>query len=164
MYDYNSKSLVSTTEREALKELIFKRARERAEALNKDTQEAYTTSIRNELMDIARDSFTSSGNPFAFNNTETVKETPAKPVETEAPKQEIGFAERKISENLRASIEYKNNLIKEAAAQNEVESVMKDAGMDVGNRKNFMGALEFLNSQASLSIINKRKHGFEAIA
>ena len=76
----------------------------------------------------------------------------------------IGFPERKVVENLKASIEYKNNLIKEAVAQDEVKSVMKDAGMDFGNRKSFIGALNFLNTQASLSVINKRSKGFEAIA
>ena len=65
-YGYNN-SIVSRSETEALKEMIFKRAREREEALNADTQEQYTTSVQRDVMDIARDSFvsTTKNNPFA---------------------------------------------------------------------------------------------------
>ena len=114
-------------------------------------------------MDIARDSFKSTGNPFVPKQEEVKDEFVKTEQETEE-KKEIGFPERKVVENLKASIEYKNNLIKEAVAQDEVKSVMKDAGIDFGNRKSFIGALNFLNTQASLSVINKRSKGFEAIA
>ena len=163
MYRYDYKSTVSKSESEALKALIFNRARERAEALSKKTQEDYTSSVKNELMDIARDSFKSTGNPFVPKQEEVKDEFVKTEQETEE-KKEIGFPERKVVENLKASIEYKNNLIKEAVAQDEVKSVMKDAGMDFGNIKSFIGALNFLNTQASLSVINKRSKGFEAIA
>ncbi|MCQ2744627.1 MAG: hypothetical protein MJ230_07555 [bacterium] len=162
MYRYDYKSTVSKNESEALKELIFNRARERAKALNNDTQENYTTSFKNELMDIARDSFNSSkNNPFAqINESKISNQMP----EIKEEKKEIGFPERKISENLKAEIEYKSKLIKENASQDEIKSIMKDAGMDFENKKNFIGALNFLNTQASLSIVNKRTKGFEAIA
>lgn len=163
MYHYDYKSVVSKSESEALKELIFNRAKERAEALAQKTQDDYTTSVKNELMDIARDSFKSSGNPFAPKQEGIDEFVKAEPKATEE-KREIGFPERKVVDNLKASIEYKNNLIKEAKAQDEIHSVMKDAGVDFGNRKNFIGALNFLNAQASLSVINKRAKGFEAIA
>ena len=162
MYDYDYKSIVSKSESEALKELIFNRARERAVALNKQTQDSYTTAIKNELMDIARDSFNKSGNPFAIKNETVTKEEAVKDIAEK--KEEIGFPQRKVADNLKSQIEYKNNLLREAAAQNEIKSVMENAGMDFGNKKNFIGALNFLNSQASLSVINKSKHGFEAIA
>ena len=47
---YNS--IVSASEAEALKEMIFKRARERAEAMTKDVDSTYTTSIKNDIKDL----------------------------------------------------------------------------------------------------------------
>ena len=60
MSNYKYDSIVSKTEVEALKDMIFKRARERAEALNKTVQENYTSSVQKDVMDIARESFVAS--------------------------------------------------------------------------------------------------------
>ena len=67
MQSYESKMIVSQSEVLALKELIFNRARQRAEALADDTKTKYTASFRDEVMDIARKSFDTNNNPFAQN-------------------------------------------------------------------------------------------------
>ena len=59
MSSYNYDSIVSRNEAEALKEMIFKRARERADALDKEVKTSYTSDIQNDVMDLARDSFVS---------------------------------------------------------------------------------------------------------
>ena len=86
MNNYNLNSTVTSQEAEALKEMIFKRARERAKALNEDVQSSFTSSIQNDVMDLARDSFVASKNPFS------------QIVET--PKQEETVEEEKIANAL----------------------------------------------------------------
>ena len=162
-YDYNS--IVSRSEAEALKDMIFKRARERAEALTKQTQDSYTTSVQMDVMEIARDSFVAtSKNPFAQLAQPEVQE---KQTIDEAPVEKeydgIGFKQRN-TENVKNQINYKNKTINENVAQTEVTANMLQARNEFGSRKNFMGALNFLNAQASLSIVNKKVKGFDAVA
>jgi len=160
-YSYKS-SIVSRSETEALKEMIFKRARERAEALGKDTQKQYTTAIQNDVMDIARESFSASdrSNPFA-----KIIETPEENKEPAAEKkaEDIGF-KQKINENIKSEIENRNKTIKEDIAKIEVTSNMLQARNEFANKKTIMGALNFLNSQASIALVNDKSKSFDAIA
>ena len=55
--NYQFNSFVNRREAEELKEMIFRRARERSEAM--------TTDIQADVMNIARDSFVSNHNPFS---------------------------------------------------------------------------------------------------
>ena len=86
---YKFDSIVNRNEAAALKEMIFKRAQERAQVMSEDTQ--------SDVMDMARDSFVSKDNPFSkiIENTkpsvvEPEKVQPAK-VEPEQKNEEIGF-------------------------------------------------------------------------
>ena len=63
-------SIVSAQESQALKEMIFNRARERAAALASDVQESYTTNMQADVMDIARNSFRANKNPFSLDSFE----------------------------------------------------------------------------------------------
>ena len=54
---YKFDSIVNRNEAAALKEMIFKRAQERAQVMSEDTQ--------SDVMDMARDSFVSKDNPFS---------------------------------------------------------------------------------------------------
>ena len=163
-YDYNN-SIVSRSETEALKEMIFKRARERAEALNADTQEQYTTSVQRDVMDIARDSFvsTTKNNPFAQIVEKAEAKAKAEPVKEEEKKEEIGFPQR-ITSDVKSQIEYKNKTIKENIVKTEVTSNMIEARNEFANKKTIMGALNFLNSQASIALVNGNSKSFDAIA
>lgn len=157
MNNYKFDSIVSRNEQEALRDMIFKRARERAEALNENIQSSYTSDIKSDVMDLARDSFVSEHNPFSQ------KSEPATVVEEKAPEAEIGFSKRHV-ETLKAQIEYKNKLTREEIVNKETEANMQDARADFSSKKTFMGALDFLNSQASIALVKTKDKRFEAIA
>ena len=160
MANYKYDTVVSRSEADALKEMIFKRARERAAALNTDTQESYTTSARNDIMDLARDSFVASKNPFSVNNE--VKQEPVK-AEEPAKQPEIGFAQRSVEE-IKAQINYRNKAANSELAAKQAEENMQDARESLSKKTSFMGALNFLNAQASISLVNKEGNRFKAIA
>ena len=159
-YSYKS-SIVSRGETEALKEMIFKRARERAEALNNDTQNQYTTAIHNDVMDIARDSFAASdrNNPFV----KIIEISEEKKQSVEEKREDIGFKQR-ITKEVESQIEYKNKTIKEDIVNREVTANMLEARNEFANKKTIMGALNFLNSQASIVLVNEKSKSFDAMA
>ena len=161
MQNYNySRSIVSPAEIEALREVIFERVRKRAESLAKDTQDKYTSSFKEELMDVARKSFDNPANPFMV-ITETEK-----PVESKLPEkqEEIGFKQKVTKENVKEIIKQKEDIVRQKIAQNEVASAMNIAGTDFENTQKLTGALQFLNAQAGIYMANKRKASFEALA
>ena len=161
--NYQLNSYVNRQEAEALKEMIFKRARERANAMTGDVQA--------DVMNIARESFVSKNNPFSQIINQTA-ETPAKQETQENAKQEetaasklhefinsveensekVGFTQK----NLFAGIDGQNRLIKEQMTASQIQNNMIEARQELSNKKSFMGALEFLNSQAAASLLNKR--------
>ena len=160
MSNYNFNSTVSSQEAEALKAMIFKRAQERAQALAEDTQKTYTDSFQAEVMDLARESFVANKNPFSdkkeVNTVNKDAEDPSLP-------KEIDYANRHISE-IKAQIYYRNKDVNNNIANKEVESAMDYAREATTRKQGFTGALEFLNSQASIALIKNRKSGFEALA
>ena len=158
--NYNLNTFVSNSEAEALKEMIFKRARERAEAMNKDINTNYTDSVQNDVMEIARNSFTSAKNPFslAIPKTEEVKQSA--PVNND---EAIGFSPRKVDIN-KSRVEQHNKISTQNIQNQALEENMNNARNEFSKTSGFMGALEFLNSQASISLIKVRAKNFEAIA
>lgn len=157
MNNYNLNSTVASQEAEALKEMIFKRARERAQALNEEVQSSYTTSVQNDVMDLARDSFVANKNPFS-----QVIETPKQEKET-VQAQEIGFAKRNVDE-IKAQIHYRNKNANSELASSQVESAMAESREEFTKKAGFMGALNFLNSQATISLVKNKGKTFEALA
>ena len=138
-------TIVSRSEAEALKDMIFKRARERAEALNVEIESSYTDSVKNDVMELARDSFVSNNNPFSIKNEAQAKEI-----------------EEAHVEEVKSRINYRN---KTESISNEVkEANMTEARIDFAKKQSFVGALDFLNSQASISLVNRKGKKFEAIA
>ena len=151
---YQFNSYVNRQEAEALKEMIFKRARERSNAMTDD--------IKTDVMDIARESFVSNNNPFSqiltqtkvseVQNVNKPAEVPANEViEDISQKAEIGFPQK----NLFAGTT-QNRIIKEQITASQIQNTMIEARQGLTNKKSFMGALEFLNSQAAVSLLNKR--------
>lgn len=161
MQSYGYTGIVSKAETEALKELIFNRARQRAEALAKDAQTQYTSSFREELMDIARSSFNAPGNPFTEKN-ESVKNEPV--VKGKEAAGAIGFKQKTNEENIKEIIKFRNENARQSAAQSEISGVMYQAGTEFENSQKFMGALEFLNSQAGIYMASQKKARFDTIA
>ena len=161
MSNYNLNYIVSHSEQEALKEMIFKRAQERAQALCEDTQKNYTDDIHNDVMELARNSFIAPKNPFS----EKVEE---KAIEKKGNINndltlEIGFAKRHISE-IKAQINYRNQNINKNIAENEINRAMESSKEEFKQKRSFTGALEFLNTQASINIASKKEKNFEIIA
>ena len=171
--NYQLNSFVNRQEAEALKELIFKRARERAGKMTSDVQA--------DMMNIARDSFVSSKNPFsqiiaqaeeasvsAVEKQENVEQPEVKKsalhdfVEAaETAANEVGFPVK----NFFAGAVNQNKMIKEQMTAAQVQNTMMEARQGLSNKKSFMGALEFLNSHAAASLLNKRAgKGIDVVA
>ena len=159
MQNYN-RAIVSKSETEALKEMIFNRARQRAAALAQETQNQYTSSFKDEIMDIARSSFNAPGNPFAQKIAETNTETNIKPKK----QTQIGFEQKQTDKEINQIIKSKNDITKEIASQREISHVMQTAATEFENTKQFVGALNFLNAQAGINLADRRKARFEIIA
>ena len=149
---YKFDSIVSKNEAAALKDMIFKRAQERAKSFNDDAQA--------DVMDMARNSFVSKDNPFSKIIENTIQEN--KTVEPEAVEKKqkddgVGFPmpkEVKLQQN-----QVINNQITSSA----INSNMREAREALTNKKSFMGALNFLNSQAAISLMRTRADKFEIV-
>ena len=149
---YKFDSIVSKNEAAALKDMIFKRAQERAKSFNEDAQA--------DVMDMARDSFVSKDNPFSKIIENTIPEN--KTVEPEAVEKKqkddgVGFPmpkEVKLQQN-----QVINNQITSSA----INSNMREAREALTNKKRFIGALNFLNSQAAVSLMRTRADKFEIV-
>ena len=160
---YKFDSIVGKNEAAALKEMIFKRAQARAKSLNDDTQA--------DVMDMARESFVSKDNPFSRiienNNTnnDIVVKTETKPLSIEPevveepaePVEQIGFPQRELKLQ-------QNRTINNQLTAMQINNNMAEAREALSNKKSFMGALNFLNSQAAVSLIRTRADKFEIMA
>lgn len=159
--------IVNKQEIEALKTMIFNRAKERASALASDVNQSYTGSIKNEVMDIARNSFVSNKNPFSLilddEKTNLVNEEIVD--ETNNIEREIGLGfEQRKAESIKAEIIYRNKVNNEQVVNSAIKDNMNETRNEFTSRSSFLGALEFLNSQASIVLVNKRGKSFDAIA
>ena len=152
--NYQLDTFVNRQEADALKEMIFRRVKERSEGMTEEVQD--------DIMDMARDSFVSKSNPFSqivektgMKQENNTPELEKKDVDTE----EIGFS---LPHN-KPNISNNNRLINEQVVNSQIISTMQEARSELSNKKSFMGALNFLNSQASISLIKTRGKNFEAV-
>lgn len=164
MNNYRFNSIISKTEADALKEMIFKRAREKAESFTQDVQTTYTSSVQNDIMELARDAFVANRNPFSLHTepveTKTIEEEP----ETETPKAtDIGFKPRNI-DKIKELTDYNTNNTRKMILNKSMEDTMTEARAELTKKSGFIGALEFLNSQATISLVQKRGQNFDALA
>ena len=157
---YQFDSYVNRQEVNALKEMIFKRARERANTMTDDVQA--------DVMNIARESFVSNKNPFAEIMAQSAEAISAKETvqpqakevmslndfvnEVEAQSEQVGFSKKNLFSA--SASQYKK--ISEQISASQIVNNMNEAREGLANKKSFMGALDFLNSQASISLLNKR--------
>ena len=145
--NYKFDSIVGKNEADALKEMIFRRARERAESMNEDVQ--------SDVMNLARDSFVSKNNPFS----QIIENAQQKAVEKEQENKEIGFPQKELKPR---AVEQTREVREQAAAET-IQNTMREARAGLENKKSFMGALEFLNSQAAVSLMRTRADKFEVV-
>lgn len=152
---YKFDSIVSRNEANALKDMIFKRAQERAQSLNEENQ--------SDIMDMARNSFVSNNNPFSkiIENTKTENTTvtniEATPEDVEKNDNEIGFPN---PDNIKLQ---QNKIINNQIIASTINNNMREAQEALTSKKSFMGALNFLNSQAAVSLMRTRADKFEMI-
>lgn len=137
--DYNS-----------LKEAIFKRAREKAEALNSELKTNYTSDIKNDIMESARISVRNNPfmNLFEEENVDTkgeVETVSERPVIYHSHDYEKSFAGRKRS-NFSSRI---NNELYASAVR---DSAMREASETLRQNRNVMDSLKFLNTQAAIAL------------
>ena len=158
-YSLNS-SFVDKQEADALKEMIFRRARERAQKFNEEFQD--------EIMDSARTSFVSKNNPFsqivenaaaANPHVDLSAKDENKEVHKQETKEEIGFPQRQLKPR---AIE-QGRLVGENAAVAAIQSTMVEARAGLTNKTGFIGALNFLNSQGAVSLMRTRSDKFEVV-
>ena len=158
--NYQFNSYVNRREAESLKQMIFQRARERAQSMTSDVQA--------DVMSIARESFVSNNNPFSQIVTQSQEE--AKTQETVQPTEQkttalheyVEAAEEKVQEvgfpqkPMVSQAANQNQMIQEQVSARQVQDTMREARAGLTNKSSFMGALSFLNSQAAVSLLNKR--------
>ena len=141
--------IVDNQEANALKAMILKRAQEKSQT--------YTDEVQTEDMDIARESFVSKNNPFSqiASASEPVSQGNVNKDEG------IGFP---VKEPKLSQISRQNNIVNEQIASSAIKNNMLEARNTLTNKQSFMGALNFLNSQAAISLIRTRADKFEIIA
>ena len=166
--NYQLNSFVNRREAEALKELIFKRAKERSNAM--------TEEFHADIMNIARESFVSNKNQFSqvlntaeeeittVDNSKKEEKTSSlhEYVEaTESQAEEIGFPLQKLVQGAANQ----NRMIESQLTSAQVQNTMIEARQGLSNKKSFMGALAFLNSHAAASLLNQRAgRGIDVVA
>ena len=146
--------------------MIFSRARERAEALSKKTNDTFTESIKDDVMEIARNSFTSNKNPFINNtkNIETIKDDNYEnTTNSNTIDESIGFKQRNVN-TVKENIQNSHKILNEHIANYEIMQTMQQTKADNTNKKTFVGALNFLNSQAAVTLNNGKGKRFQALA
>ena len=151
--NYKFNSIVNRNEADALKEMIFKRARERAQSLNEDVQ--------SDVMDMARNSFVSDNNPFSGIKEKTAPQKIDEPVKTN-PTEPLAANDNTIGFPVKEPI-LRQNKINEQISSTVIQNNMREARNTLSNKQSFMGALNFLNSQAAISLLKTRADRFEIV-
>ena len=151
---YALNSFVNRKEADALKEMIFRRVRERSQAVSEDVQ--------SDVMDLARESFVSKDNPFSqiVQKAEEANNTSIKSESKTEEKREIGFPQRELKSR---AVE-QTKILSEQITVKTIQDNMTEARAELSNKRSFMGALNFLNSQASIALVNGNSKSFDAIA
>ena len=141
--------IVDNQEANALKAMILKRAQEKSQT--------YTDDVQSEVMDIARESFVSKNNPFSQIASASEPVSHGNVNKDEG----IGFP---VKEPKLSQISRQNNIVNEQIASSAIKNNMLEARNTLSNKQSFMGALNFLNTQAAVSLIRTRADKFEIIA
>ena len=152
---YKFDSIVNKSEADALKDMIFRRVQERSKGMSDEVQ--------TDVMDLARDSFVSINNPFSkIINTSSAENHAPSEVQTVTKEEDnaIGFP---IKEP-KLRVNGQSRIINEQITSAAIASTMQEARSGLSNKQSFMGALNFLNSQAAISLIRTRADKFEVLA
>lgn len=148
-------NLNSNDDYKSLKEAIFKRAREKAEALNAELKSSYTSDIKNDVMESARVSV--RNNPFI--NLLLEEETVVEKTETKELNKEIQHSrEWGLTKQRRQAHSKISNQLYTAAVR---EGAMREASETIRQNQNIMNSLVFLNTQAAIQLNRRYSVHFE---
>lgn len=145
------KPTIDRKETTSIKDAIFKRAREKAQAMTEEKSENYTAQVQNDVMEIARESLKPSPmNPFnqfmdnigVQNGQPAASETANKTAEI---KNEIEKIEEVYTREVKRNIESVSN---QAFANSVKDETMTAARNQF--RTNLNTTLNFLNTQAAI--------------
>ncbi len=131
----------------SLKEAIFKRAREKAEALNREVKESYTDDIKSDVMESARISV--RNNPFI--NLLEEREI----VEEKQPVKEVNRPEilhsREVNYKRTKTRRFPSKINNELYTAAVREGMMREASETIRQNQNVLNSLRFLNTQAAIA-------------
>lgn len=143
----------------SIRDAIFRRAKEKAEALTEEKSENYTTQVQNDVMEIARESIQASPmNPFSqfmenvgLQNkiTEAVDKVQEQQPKVEAQKIDQPKLEEIYTREIKHNIESASN---SAFIKSVQEETMKSARNQFRNETNLTATLKFLNTQAAIKM------------
>lgn len=149
------KPKIDRNEVSLIKETIFKRAREKAERMNQEQNNQYTSDIKNDVMEIASADFRSSEfNPFnKFKESLGLNQKEQVPVEQEEPANEVKSADNSLEKTFEMKPLHN---IQSVSVSNYANSV-KDETMDIARtrfrqERNLTTSLNFLNAQAAIQM------------
>ena len=156
-YFVDVKPAIDRAETASIKDAIFKRAREKAEAITEAKKENYTTQVQNDVMEIAREDVkASSMNPFNqfMDNLGIQNGQPESfdPLDKIKPKSEIEQIPPKNPEIK----EVKHNI--ESVSDKTFSNSVKEENMKAARqqfRSNLSATLNFLNTQAAIQMVSK---------
>lgn len=145
----------------SIRDAIFRRAKEKAEALTEEKSENYTTQVQNDVMEIARESIQASPmNPFSqfmenvglqnkiTEAVDKVQEQQQQP-KVEAQKIDQPKLEEIYTREIKHNIESASNSTFIKSVQ---EETMKSARNQFRNETNLTTTLKFLNTQAAIKM------------
>lgn len=153
MNSTNLNGTVSYKEVEALKDMIFKRVKERAEALTSDVKSSYVENTYNDVMDLARMSFASNRNPFVIEQNVEKEDVSVSQCESkeDCVNEKINEAREHVK-ILKQEIYSNQQSFNQDKREDVVKFNMLNARKVLEQRHQFVGALEFLNKQAAIEL------------
>ncbi len=132
----------------SLKEAIFRRAREKAEALNSEVKESYTNDIKADVMESARISV--RNNPFV--NLLEERETPVENKHVSEVKRPEILHSRNIEFKRTKSKRFPSRINSELYTAAVREGTMREASETLRQNQNVLNSLKFLNTQAAIAL------------
>ena len=151
-------SFINKSEANELKEIIFKRVRERSTLDNENVQ--------SEIMDLARDAFVSNNNPFSQIIEQSAQKTLRPELEltntTEEKINRVDNTNQPQRELNARALEQERTVSSEASAK-VIQNNMMEARKSLSNNKGVLKALNFINSQAAISLMRTKADKFEVI-
>ena len=162
-------TVVNHSESLILKDMIFKRIAERNNAISND--------IKDDIMNDARESFSSSRNPFGnitqefsldLDNDIVTNTTPVETQNTDIVTNNdgIGFKQKtqKISDLKIQKLKNNNTQIYNSVSSAAITNNMMEASESLRSSVNFVGALNFLNNKAAEELLKNKGAKFDIVA